>query len=85
MSADPVAAFITARLYEWEQVHVQPALVAALRAIHTAHGADGTFRPLCVTCGDGDAGTAESWPCPTVRHIAATWSDHPDYQNRWKP
>ena len=79
MRADPVAEFITARLDEWEQVHVQPALVAALRAIHAAHPPTTRYNEhVCKTC------RVLSWPCPTVRHLAATWSEHPDYQNRWK-
>lgn len=24
-------------------------------------------------------------PCPTVRHLAAIWADHPDYRQEWKP
>ena len=26
-----------------------------------------------------------TWPCPTVRLIAAVYSDHPDYRDEWKP
>jgi hypothetical protein len=25
------------------------------------------------------------WPCPTVRITFAVYSDHPDYQQEWKP
>jgi hypothetical protein len=24
-------------------------------------------------------------PCPDLRDLAARWSDHPEYQERWKP
>ncbi len=26
-----------------------------------------------------------AWPCPTVRHLAAVYSDHPGYQAEWAP
>jgi hypothetical protein len=25
------------------------------------------------------------WPCPTLRHLAARWNSHPDYQAGWAP
>jgi Family of unknown function (DUF6221) len=25
------------------------------------------------------------WPCPTVRQLAAVYSDHPDYHQEWAP
>jgi hypothetical protein len=25
------------------------------------------------------------WPCPTVRALAAVYSDHPDYRQEWAP
>ena len=54
--------------------------VAALRYVLTAHSPITRYDEyVCKTC------RSAFWPCPTVRHIAATWSDHPDYQNRWKP
>jgi hypothetical protein len=27
----------------------------------------------------------EAWPCETVRTLAAIWSDHPDYDDTWRP
>lgn len=52
----------------------------------------------CVTCSDGDDGGCpdpdccggasammHSWPCPTLRAIAAIYADHPDYRDEWKP
>ena len=24
-----------------------------------------------------------TWPCPTVRHLAAVYQDHPDYRQEW--
>lgn len=35
--------------------------------------------PMCLTC---DGGTP---PCVTLRHVAAIWRDHEDYDERWKP
>jgi hypothetical protein len=32
---------------------------------------------------DGD--DPEVSPCTTLRAIAATWSDHPDYRPEWAP
>ena len=26
---------------------------------------------------------ADPWPCLTLRHLAAVWSDHPDYRAEW--
>ena len=26
-----------------------------------------------------------AWPCEDARSVAAIWSDHPDYQEGWKP
>lgn len=26
-----------------------------------------------------------SFPCPTIRHLAAIYSDHPDYRQEWAP
>jgi hypothetical protein len=25
------------------------------------------------------------YPCPTIRHLAAEWADHPAYQPEWSP
>lgn len=68
--------------------------VAAKRAILAEHA---IYEPgqyagypqfwSCSAC--GAAGYGESyevgWPCPTVRHLAAVWSDHPGYRDEWKP
>lgn len=34
---------------------------------------------LCAMC------EWEPWPCRTVRHLAAVYADHPDYDEAWKP
>src|ERR1017187_753040 len=30
-------------------------------------------------------GTHPLAPCPTMRHLVAVYSDHPDYRDEWKP
>lgn len=42
----------------------------------------GTFYP-CKTCGDVDD-QPDPWPCHTLRHLAAVYSDHRDYREEWK-
>jgi len=33
---------------------------------------------------DGNGGTTEdAWPCEELKHLAAVWSDHPDYDEAW--
>jgi hypothetical protein len=40
----------------------------------------------CAECtADEDLYKAQIWPCPTVRHLVAVYSDHPDYDEAWKP
>jgi hypothetical protein len=68
--------------------------VAAKRAILAEHAPD---YGECRVCADHDG---EMWlstgdvmerrteleaPCPTVRHLAAEHSDHPDYKATWRP
>jgi hypothetical protein len=33
------------------------------------------------TCSEGE----QPWPCPDILDSIAVWSDHPDYQEAWKP
>jgi hypothetical protein len=49
---------------------------------------------LCGYDGPGDNWQAEQepdhypdalWPCWTIRHVAAIWRDHPDYDPSWTP
>lgn len=49
---------------------------------------------FCGWCGPGDNWQAEQepdhypfalWPCGHARLLAAVYSDHPDYQDEWKP
>ncbi len=65
----------------------------AMRAILDEHGPGYpvTFpkpsgQPACGVCHAGGWDwEPEQWPCPTVRHLAAVWSDHPDCRPEWKP
>lgn len=38
----------------------------------------------CTMCADSGS-NAQGFPCSTVRALAAVYSDHPDYQEEWKP
>ena len=59
------------------------------------HIEDGTQHEYCEICSnvtpmwdDGPralVGDEGDWPCPTLRHIAAVWADHPDYDGSWRP
>lgn len=63
--------------------------VEAHRAILARHAATrGSFQlicPVCWTIGriDGADLEGDPWPCVTVRHLAAVYSDHPDYDPEW--
>ena len=41
--------------------------------------------PLPDACEDEDQYERVEWPCPTVRALAAVYSDHPDYRQEWAP
>lgn len=42
----------------------------------------------CISCGYGDSWGAQeygpTYPCATLRFLAAVWADHPDYQPEWR-
>lgn len=87
--ASDLAEFVHARLAEdAERARTLHALreVEAKRAILAEHKpyeiVDGY--PVCGRCMRLD----DRWrflpaPCPTLRHLAAVWSDHPDFQPEW--
>jgi len=93
-------AFLRARLDEDEAVAVRTVNagrlfreIAAQRAILDEHmpvipdyGPSRGER-CCGTCGavGDDAYLAVSWPCDTIRHLLAVYSDHPDYRQEWAP
>lgn len=94
MSGDLIA-FLAARLDEDEEIAKEARMlreVAAKRAILAAHPVRPIINGTCRTCSDS-AGLSWSslepefvdWPCPTLRALAAFWSDHPDYRQEWKP
>ena len=53
--------------------------VATKRAIVGLHVALWCADEYCTVC------DSEAWPCPTLRHLAAVWAGHSDYDERWKP
>ncbi|MEV4991222.1 DUF6221 family protein [Pseudarthrobacter sp. LMD1-1-1.1] len=63
---------------------------AAKRAVIYEHGRDdSSTRDYCETCADwwkselGEGPPGVAWPCPTLRAVAAVYSDHSDYQKEW--
>ena len=62
--------------------------VAAKRELLELHY-DGNPGPgdihYCGTCHDYYKHDAEDWPCETVRVLASTFSDHPDFNEEWRP
>lgn len=86
--------------YEWEDlpdtafVHARrhsPARVlrgiAAKRAILTGHGPSRQDPTRCRVCTAiaHDRATRFRAPCPTLRSLAAIYSDHPAYLPEWAP
>ncbi|MEE2040073.1 DUF6221 family protein [Nocardiopsis sp. CT-R113] len=57
--------------------------VAAKRAILAEHENGFPGLDYCTSCRYGHE--VAPWPCPTVRALAAPWSDHPDYNPQWSP
>lgn len=41
---------------------------------------------FCAVC-EGEAGYTggDTYPCPTLRAVAAVYADHPDYDEAWRP
>lgn len=85
--ASPMGAFRHAARHDPARVLRE---VAAKRAIIEQHP----------NVNDGDCGTCvvgawgypthgssrpASWPCPTLRHLAAPHAEHPDYNESWRP
>jgi hypothetical protein len=54
--------------------------VAAKRAMLNMHYEVAVDLPWCAECE-----TVRGFPCRTLKHLAAVYSDHPDYQDGWKP
>lgn len=62
--------------------------VTAKRAIVEQHTPDLILHSsetpqFCPVCFYSDA-NVERHPCPTLRHLAAVWSDHPDFDPAWR-
>jgi hypothetical protein len=75
-----------------QQIHQRARVlreVAAKRAIVALHPPTNTYAPLgpdCGACGYliGELFSTVDWPCPTLRHLAAVYADHPDYREEWR-
>jgi hypothetical protein len=39
----------------------------------------------CRVCDYDDGWLGGSDGCPTLRHLAAVYADHPDYRDEWRP
>ncbi|MEU8136092.1 DUF6221 family protein [Streptodolium elevatio] len=74
--------------------------IAAKKAIIKAHGPhllyhqvvkdyDGSQRlgtlVRCRSCEPPQEITRDTWPCPTLRHMAAVYADRPGYDESWRP
>jgi len=63
--------------------------IAARRKILAEHAPDQYEPTSCRTCHHQEAGWSvpvpAEVPCPTLRALAAIWSDHPDYRSEWAP
>lgn len=59
------------------------ALRAVVRAVVALHWEESRAAPFCTLCAEG--ALVWGWPCTTMRHIAAIWADHADYDQGWKP
>ena len=58
--------------------------VEAGRALLRRHEEDRHVPGQCSNCFDA-FGQHLAWPCPTIRIIAAVYSDNPDYDEAWRP
>lgn len=60
--------------------------ITAKRAIFALHEPNGDY---CSTCLESESdlygAEYEEAPCLNVRHLAAVYSDHPDYRQEWAP
>ena len=59
------------------------ALRAVVRAVVALHWEESRAAPFCTLCAEG--ALVWGWPCTTMRHIAAIWADHADYDQEWRP
>lgn len=59
------------------------ALLAVVEQLHVPVGIpNGSKCGTCRACLDTYYGAG--WPCETLRYIANSWPDHPDFDPRWK-
>src|SRR5690348_3635216 len=70
------------------EVEAERAILAEhLPREYDRYGRTGTYCRTCVTDHEAymDDDAPDPWPCATVRHLAAVWSDHADYRPEWAP
>jgi hypothetical protein len=67
--------------------HAVLADTVAKRAILDEHSSlvGGKSSDGCLVCyQDPEALDGPTYPCPTLRHLAGPYADHPDYDQSWK-
>ncbi len=78
----------------WTSVRVLAECEAKRRIVelHEAGGTypvgdgDGPRQAYCATCGSGEPYEYPTpWPCDTLRLLALSYVDHPDYREEWRP
>ena len=76
---------VTGKIPAGDRVRVL-AECAAKRRIIARHSAWGRCCDRCLGYADytGDI-EMETYPCQTLRYLAAVYADHPDYCNEWAP
>jgi hypothetical protein len=57
--------------------------VVAKRAVVGLHSSH--WSGDCWSCSGDHGADPTPAPCDTVRHLAAVYADHPDYQQEWAP
>ena len=70
------------------EVKAKRAIVAMHRLVFEDYrDGDGMERSSadCAKCGTDGRYTSDTYPCNTLRQIAAVYSDHPSYREEWKP
>ena len=71
------------------EVEAKRKILAEHEDVRDGHVYDHPDGPMCVRCADADRDgehyAERPWPCQTLRAVAAVYSDHPDYDEAWKP
>ena len=85
-----VAAYIAS--HDPARVLAEVAAKRKLADLHTRiilHGGGGAAwydkTAICRSCAPSKQLPETAWPCQTIRVLAATYADHPDYDQAWRP